>query len=96
MKIYFKLETEHSFYRDPNSEIINTKEFNAIWKTIRDWDIGMTYLKDWNITNTGKIHLPKPVDPRKATLPPTEILYSGATGNNVRQILDALNPARKL
>ena len=96
MKLYFKLETKHSFYRDPNPETNNTREFNAIWKVIIDWDIGMTYKKYSSFTGVCKLSHPQPIDPRKLHIAGSKILYSGATGNNVRQILDSLNPQKKL
>ena len=55
-------------WRDPLPEEINTPEFNAVWKCIKHWDIGLP----WDILSDGGR------------------LYSGATGNHVVAILDAL------
>ena len=93
MKLIFKLETRSSFYRDPEPEMLGTKEFEAVWEAIKLWDIGMFYKKDPNIPGASK--LPMPVKRGNIGLD-VERLYSGATGNNVRQILDALHPQKKL
>ena len=55
---------ENEAWPDPTPEMLETKEFNAVWNCIKKWDISTEH-------DNG--------------------LYSGATGNHVRAILDALN-----
>jgi hypothetical protein len=61
-------------WRDPLPEELNLPEFNAVWKCIRHWDIGLPF----------DIH------------PSGGQMYSGATGNHVVAILDALRNANVL
>lgn len=49
---------------DPTAEELETPEFNAVWATIKSWDICVPEVDGG--------------------------LYSGATGNHVRAILDSL------
>lgn len=91
MKLKFKLETQSSNWRSPEKEMLHTKEFNAIWNVIKTWDIGMHYEE----TNEG-VNSRKPVRNFNALTHSTRILHTGALGNHVRMILDALNPQKKL
>lgn len=54
--------------RDPLPEELETREFKAVWKCIKGWDISTGLDKD----DCGND------------------LYSGATGNHVVAILDAI------
>ena len=54
---------------DPTPEMIESREFNAIWSLIKSWDICVP-----EVDGDGS--------------------YSGATGNHVRAIIDAINKSR--
>jgi len=65
---YDKSEEKNN-WPDPTPEMMESQEFNAIWKLIKTWDICVP-----EIDGDG--------------------VYSGATGNHVRAIIDAIKNSR--
>lgn len=68
------IEVSQSFvptreWPDPTPEMLETPEFNAVWKAIKTWDICVPEVDG--------------------------DLYSGATGNHVKCILDAISKVNR-
>ena len=64
---------------EPTSQDLINPVFNAIWEVIKHWDIGKEYPADTD-TPTDRIKFKGGV------------LYSGATGSDVMEIVEAIKP----
>jgi len=82
MKLIFKLETAPVGYRDPDIYMLESEQFNNLWETFKNYDLGTPVTQEVNVDG---------IITRR-----NRHLYSSFTGTNIRHILDVLNPQKKL